>query len=392
MAILFGILLTLVILTVVVFIHEMGHFLAARSTKMRVEEFGIGIPPRAKKIYTDKKGTTYTLNWLPIGGFVRIHGEDGSSEEANDTDSFSRKKWWARVFVLIAGVTMNFFLAWFIFTLLLWKGSSPLAANYLISKNYGSYFLPSIEESIQSGYIKHQGIILDPISGGPADGAGIEKGDILRKIDNTPVYTIDQVMKNIESGNSMSFTLLRSSTQTEYQVEITPMNKKIKSYLRYDNIKINTQYQENFAFSTSLKKGLTETITLSRVTFDFLGKTLHDLIRPNKPEDREIAKEMISGPIGMGAGMVELVKIGVSFETVFLMMAFLSLNLGVLNILPFPALDGGRIVSTTIISCIGWFTQRKALLKKVEQSIHALGMILLIVLSLLIAFHDIFKL
>lgn len=76
MSIILGILLTLIILTLVVFIHELGHFLAARITEMKVDEFGIGIPPKATKLFQDKKGTEYTLNWLPIGGFVRIKGED----------------------------------------------------------------------------------------------------------------------------------------------------------------------------------------------------------------------------------------------------------------------------------------------------------------------------
>lgn len=203
---------------------------------------------------------------------------------------------------------------------------------------------------------------------------------------------MDEVMETIGKNTPMEFTLIRKVDQKEYQTGIMPLDGKIKSLLRYSDIHINSQYQESFDFFPSLKKWLSETLILSRVTIDFLWKTLHDIIIPNSPEDREIAKEMISWPIGMSAGMVELVEIGISLKSVLVLVAFLSLNLWVLNILPFPALDGWRIVSTTIISCMWWFTHKKSLLRKAEQSVHAFGMIILIGLSLLIAFHDIFKL
>lgn len=370
----------------------MGHFLTARFTKMKVEEFGIGIPPRAKQLFSDKKWTTYTLNWLPIGWFVRIKGEDSSSLEASENDSFSAKKWWARSLVLIAWVAMNFLLAWVIFSWLLWHGSSPLAVNFLLPSNYGSYFLPSIDESFDSGYLKHEGIELEPIPWGPAEKYGIKKGDILLKVDNQEVKSIEALMESIKKNTPMEFTLLKQDDQSTSKIGVVPLDGRIQAYLRYANLKISKEYVTPFSFGASITKWFQETFLLSLITLDFLGKTLHDLISPENPEDRELAKEMLAWPIGMWAGMVELVQVGFTMSTLLLMIAFLSVNLWVLNILPFPALDGGRLFSTTLVTCISFFTQKKQTLQKIEQTFHALWMLLLIALSLLIAFHDILKL
>jgi regulator of sigma E protease len=370
----------------------MGHFLTARLTKMKVEEFGIGIPPRAKKLFSDKKWTDYTLNWLPIGWFVRIKGEDSSSLESSDSDSFSAKKWWARSLVLIAWVAMNFILAWFIFTGLFWHGSSPLAVNFLLPSNYGSYFLPSIEESFDSGFLKHEGIELEPLFWGPAEKNGIVKGDILQKVNNTEVKSIEELMWRIKENLPMEFTILKHTDGSVTQVSIVPIDGRIQAFLRYSDLKISKDIQHSTSFPDAIKKWLRETIILSLITFDFLGKVLHDLIQPDTPEDRELAKEMLAWPIGMWAGMVELVQVGFTMNTLLLMIAFLSINLWVLNILPFPALDGGRLFSTTLVTIISFFTKRKQSLQKIEQTFHALWMLLLIFLSLLIAFHDILKL
>ncbi|MBP7823389.1 site-2 protease family protein, partial [Candidatus Gracilibacteria bacterium] len=111
MSLFIGILLALFVFFIVVFIHEMGHFLVARWSGVKVHEFGIGIPPRLRRLFTDKHGTEWTLNWLPIGGFVRLKGEDLISPESHAKDSLARAPWWKQVLILLAGVTMNFLLA-----------------------------------------------------------------------------------------------------------------------------------------------------------------------------------------------------------------------------------------------------------------------------------------
>ncbi len=148
MSLFLGILLTLIIFSIIVFVHEMGHFLTARLTRMRVEEFGMGLPPKAKKLFTDKYGTQWTLNWLPLGGFVRIHGEDDFA--GRDPDSLASKSWGARSLVLLAGVMMNFLFAYLIFFILFLTGTTPLAPNMLVPTRIESFYLPTIESALDS--------------------------------------------------------------------------------------------------------------------------------------------------------------------------------------------------------------------------------------------------
>jgi regulator of sigma E protease len=357
---------------------------------MKVEEFGIGIPPKARKLFTDKKGTEYTLNWLPLGGFVRIKWEDPTSKESEAKDAFSSKKWYARVLVLIAWVTMNFLLAWVIFTILLIRGSSPLAVNFITEKNYGSYFLPSMTESLESWYLTHEGIIMEPIEGSIADRAGIASGSLLIMVDGENVTSIDHVIEKVKRWAPLILTF--KSEESMKDITLSPEWGKIGSYLRHKDLDIDTEYREDFTPLAAMTAWARETGVLSVMTFDFLISTVKNLIAPRTPEEWELAKEMVAWPIGMWAGMIDMVKLGIAPVTILLMIALLSLNLWVLNILPFPALDGGRLVSTSIISFVGLFTKKKSAIYTAERWIHTIGMILLIGLSLFIAFLDILKL
>ncbi len=390
MTIFLWILLTLIVFTAIVFIHEMGHFLTARYTKMKVEEFGIGIPPKAKTLGRDKKWTEYTLNWLPIWGFVRIKWEDPGSEEAEDKDSFSSKKWWARSLVLIAWVTMNFILAivilfWFFIT-----GTSPISPNILLENDHGSYFLPSFENGIKNGYIEHKGITLTPLSWSVASNAGILSGDILESVNGQKITDMDILRETISKWGTL--TLVVSGTGGMRSLSITPDNGKIGTYLGYKDLKLNPEYSTKRNFSSSITWAFYETYALSRITLDVLGMTVRKLISPATPTERKEATEMLSGPIGIGSGFVDIIEFGVTWKIIFSIVALLSINLGILNILPFPALDGGRLVSTTIRSIIGLFYHKTKVLNQIEYFIHAFGMILLLFVSLLVAILDVFKL
>ena len=128
MHILISIIVLFLILGILIFVHELGHFAVAKFFGIRVDEFGMGFPPRAVKLFS-RNGTDYTINWVPFGGFVKIHGED--SLEANDPDfhrSLVSKKWWQQILVLVAGVMMNVILAWVLFSATLMIGA-PVAAS-----------------------------------------------------------------------------------------------------------------------------------------------------------------------------------------------------------------------------------------------------------------------
>lgn len=146
MTILLGILLTFLVFFIVVMIHEWGHFITARMVGMKVLEFGFGIPPKIKKIFTDKKGTEFTLNALPFGGFVRIDGEDFSKPSAFQDGAFMSKSLPKRLLVLVAGVVMNLVLAWVIFVGLFVFGVKPLTIIPMDIGRTNSYFLPSFSE------------------------------------------------------------------------------------------------------------------------------------------------------------------------------------------------------------------------------------------------------
>ncbi len=390
MTILLGILLTLIVFTFIVFIHEMGHFITARLTGMKVHEFGIGIPPKAKILGKDKRWTEYTLNWLPIWGFVRIKWEDPGSDDALEKDAFSSKKWWARALVLIAGVSMNFVLAIMIFFVFFISWASPIGPNTVLEKDYGSYFLPSFEASMKSGYITHSGISLTPLSGSLAIRSGILPGDLLVSLDGQPMRDIDTLRASISKWDSHVFIV--SGTGGSRTITMTPESGKIGVYLRYKNLALDKTYRERFSAQGSLIWSLHETWALSRMTLDVLGSTLRKLVSPRTTEERQEATEMLSGPIGIGSTFVDVVYAGITWKILFSIIALLSINLWVLNILPFTALDGGRLVSTTVRSIVWLFTHRQSMLNTIEYSFHTFGMILLLGLSLVIAVLDVSKL
>ncbi|MDD2693360.1 MAG: M50 family metallopeptidase [Candidatus Gracilibacteria bacterium] len=389
MDIVFGILLTFFIFLVVVLIHELGHFLTARMTGMRVLEFGFGIPPKVFRLFTDKKGTEYTFNALPIGGFVRIKGEDPGSPESSDADSFAAKSWWARALVLIAGVTMNFLLAIVILFGFFFIGTEPIAPNFLVEKDYNSLLLPSPKKAIDTGYLVYSGIELTPLTGSVAEKSGIISGDVVVSVNGMKITHPQELIDAIKKNTTVALVL--SGTGGERNVNLTPENGKVGMYIGYSNLDVNRNYKEKYGAVESLQNAVQETYVLSYMTVDVLGKTLKNLIVPKTPADREEAKGMIAGPIGMGAGMVEMVDIGITIRMILLIIAMISINLGVINILPFPALDGGRLLSTTIASLLSFFVVGKNRMAQIEAYIHTFGMILLLGLSLLIAFFDVSK-
>lgn len=143
----------------------------ARRAGVQVEEFGLGIPPRALSIATDSKGTLYTLNWLPIGGFVKLRGENDIA--GKDPKSFASKSYWARSAILLGGVTMNFLLAWIIIWGLMWQvtnpsGLAPLGINTKFKSTTVSKLIPSYDQAVASGLLLVNGTLIDPVEGGIA--------------------------------------------------------------------------------------------------------------------------------------------------------------------------------------------------------------------------------
>lgn len=348
MSIILGILLALFVFFVVVMIHEFGHFITARMTGMRVLEFGMGIPPKIKKIFTDKKGTDFTLNALPIGGFVRIDGEDMKSPDAFNEGTFMSKKLPARLLVLVAGVVMNWILACAIFFGLFLYGVKPLTVLPIDIGQTHSYFLPSFEEAMQSGFVTHSGVTLTPLTGSLAERSGIQAGDIVTSVNGQEIKNIDQFIDIVSHAETANIELMRNGAPNT--VSIAPENGKIGSYLGYENLSLDQNFTKKAGVAEAATLSVKETYYSSVMTFKLVKKTLGSLFFAKTSEERKEAQDQLSGPIGAGNAFVTMVDQKIPTTIILIFVALLSINLAVMNILPFPALDGGRVVFTILYS------------------------------------------
>lgn len=395
MSVFLGIILALFVFSIIVFFHELGHFMAARRAGVKVEEFGIGIPPKAMTLGKDKKGTVYTLNWLPIGGFVRLKGEDELS--AKEKDSFAQKGYFARSSILLAGVTMNFIFAWVIFFVLFWSGTNPggiapIAINTRFPTETESLLVPTYEQAKKTGMIEVNGIYLDPIENSPAAAAGIKKGDVVTQINGTSVASSSEIGSALKANpNSITFTIQREG-QPERAVVIAPKDGKIGAYIS-DNI---TNVKEDFKYSFSIGKAMhaaaTETYGQSKLTLELLGNLVRKLVSPRTPTERTEATESLSGPIGIGNVFVDLVSMKVPASVILAIAALISINLGVFNLLPFPALDGGRFAFLTIHTILSKLSRGKYGTVWIESKANLIGFALLMLASIFVAYQDIVRL
>lgn len=357
-----SILLFLIILSILVFVHELGHFSVAKFFGVRVDEFGMGFPPRAKKLFT-RNGTDYTLNWLPIGGFVKIHGEDSLPETDPDYgNSFVAKPWYAQILILIAGVVMNILLAWVLFSIAHMSGTlAPVTAENIHSiKNPQLYIVQTMPDS-------------------PASSAGIQAGDIVRGITTgtsilknpTPETFISTLQG---STGPVSIDILRGNESVNISVEphVTEGTRKIGVMPQYLGL-------ERVGFFSSFVRGAQTTWHTTAGTAQAFGRLIGDTFTGKGSADA------LTGPVGLVGVVRDAQALGWSF--VINLAAMISVNLAILNILPFPALDGGRVVITLIEAIT-----RKKINPNVVGWINTAGFFLLIALMVFITVKDVIKL
>jgi regulator of sigma E protease len=402
----------IVVLSVLVFVHELGHFWVARRMGVKVEEFGFGLPPRAigalkfsgerlesavmeeevevtenlfgdKKIHEKVKGTgtvkkikrwkffwgeklpvedgmtaddtVYSINWLPLGGFCKIKGENGEGE--TDSDSFVFKAIWKRISIISAGVIMNILLAMALF-----------AAGYMIG-------LPqSVDDSTSQSYISDQKIqIVQVMPNTPAAKAGLEAGDTVLAIDGNK-FTRDadlQSYNNSHAGKELDYQISRNN-QT-INLKITPTNKNGKGEI---GIAIVNTGLVRYPWYLAIWKGITTAVILLGVIIVAFYELIKNLILGHG-----LTAE-ISGPVGIANMTGQYARMGLVYLLQFV--GLLSLNLAVVNFLPLPALDGGRIIFLLIEKIKGSPVKRE-----VEAGIHNVGFIALILLILVITFKDV---
>jgi regulator of sigma E protease len=359
---LFTALVFIVILSILVFIHELGHYAVARWIGVHVEEFGFGLPPR---IWGKKIGKTiYSLNWLPIGGFVKLAGEDQEEKAASAHIKHRSEYFWARskkerAAILLAGVTMNFLLAVGITTYLLTQGTYEPSGRVHVEK---------------------------VLSGSPAEIAGLQQKDIIaavgwgegddyrQKITHTPKDLIEVTKEH--AGKLVSLIVVRDTIQM--RLYLTPRVEFPKGEGPM-GVSISDLELKKYSLTQAPWEALKINLMRARDMFTGLGTVVARLVQL-QPVGADVA-----GPIGIAQVTGQAVKFG--FSAVLEFMSILSLNLAVLNILPIPALDGGRLLFVVLEKILG-----KKVKPAFEHSTHQIGMMILLGLVVLISINDILRL
>lgn len=365
------IIIFLIILSVLVIAHEAGHYLTAKYFGVQVEEFGLGFPPRAKTLFTTNDGVKWTLNWLPFGGFVKLKGENGGL--SGEPNSFGHKAPWKRIVVLSAGVAMNFILAFVLLSIGFAVGwPQDLTDAKIAEKNIK-------EKQIMIVYVE---------PGSPAENADLKRGDAIQSVDSVSYSDLPALQTFIEehNGEDMEIEILRDKTTfTKY---ISP--QKIKFHLNEDK---NGETVEKIGIGVGLgvfgvvRYPITEAVSIgARNTVVFTGKIInafYGLIR-DIIFKRSVSQN-IGGPVMIAAITNRAAQLG--FIYLIQLVALLSLNLAIINILPIPALDGGRILFVIIEKLKGG-----AVSASIETWFHMIGFWLLIALTALITARDVIRL
>lgn len=349
------ILVFLLVLTVLVLIHELGHFFTAKKFGIKVEEFGFGLPPRA---FGRKIGETiYSINWLPIGGFVKLYGEDsaggGKFKVSDKSRAFFARPAWQKALVVVSGVVMNFILA---------------------------VFLISFLFAVVGAAVPGKDVVINQVvKNSPADIAGIKKGDIVENINETKITSTQQLISETRKhlGGKIS-VIIRSGSQTK-TIIVAPR----KTYPKGEGplgVAISQNFEiKKYPWYEAPIVGTKEAFKVSALIVTGLGTVVYQLITSG------VVPKDVAGPVGIAQLTGQFVQVGPFAVLSFV--ALLSLNLAILNILPIPALDGGRL----FFILIEMVTKRRVH-PRFEAYAHAIGMALLLALIALVTLHDLTRL
>jgi len=356
------ILIFLLILTVLVLVHEFGHFIIAKKMGVKVEEFGIGLPPR---LFGIKKGETlYSINLLPLGGFVKLYGEEYDElHKTNINRMFVNKTPWQKTLIVLGGVIGNFLLGWFIFSYLVTQGISVPANKVIIEK-------VTKNSPAQIAGLKEKDTILKLIP--PSSRRSLGEGGLIPLTSSNSLITLTQKY----AGQRISLLVQRNNQQLT--INLTPrINPPVGEGPL--GIAITSSIEKKYPWYTAPYYGLIEASNITYKIATELGKLILGLITFQKP------RVDVAGPVGIANLSGQAIKFGGNAFLQFL--GLLSLNLAIINILPFPALDGGRLVFVLYEGIT-----KKRPNKNIEKYTNLIGFIMLLSLAALITVNDIIKL
>lgn len=361
-----SILVFIIVICALIVVHELGHFVAAKLAGMRVDEFGLGYPPRAATI-AQAGGTSYTLNWLPFGGFVKIYGEDASLDTLGMPNSFSSKTRLAQALVLAAGVAMNLLFAYVLITGALIAGT-PRA----LSEN----------ELAQARNVELA--VANVLPGTPAKRAGLLPGDSILGAQDANAQWRATDPKSfsafIHRGGGSAVTLLIRRNGEERAVAATPVQGiATADPSRYAlGVEVATIGVVPLPLGSAMIEGATLTSEITKLTAVGLLRFFESVFTLSANLSQ------VAGPVGIAGAVGSASARGIG--DLFSIMALISINLALINLIPVPALDGGRLLFVLIESVI-----RRPIKASVAQSLNAVGFVFLILLMLAVTAHDIFK-
>ncbi len=360
-----NVIIFIVILAILILVHEFGHFIVAKKSGIKVSEFGLGFPPRLWGI--QKGETLYSINAIPFGGFVKIFGEDPNEESINGPDSsrsIIHKPRLIQAAVLVAGVSFNILFAWLL-----------ISSGYIIG-------LPTPTNYDGPGIVENPHIVVTALTpGSPASTAGVKVGDTIVGISSGKLTTksiTPEILSNFVEAQGTNHIILnvdRGAEPLSFDIVPAPgvVAGKLAIGISMENIGIL-----HLPFYLALWEGAKttwETLVVTTVgLLSFLGTAFHG--HANLSE--------ITGPVGIVSLVGDVAHLGFVYLISFT--AIISINLAVINLLPFPALDGGRLV-VVFIEAI----RRKSISPKIINVVNSVGFVLLIILMLVVTVHDIWK-
>ena len=375
-----AIILFILILSFLIFIHELGHFLTARKFGVDVEEFGIGIPPRA---WGKKFGRTlYSLNWLPLGGFVKIKGEDFDNYDPKDKTNFINKKPWQKSAVLLAGIFMNAMFGIFLFYVVLasngWK-SNPI----LLLEDYQFRFGETVQMPNVVTFIEDDS---------PASRAGIQFADRIIKLEYADEVMEPQNVADVRNFMSdkidSEVTVVTQNLNTEV-INVYKLTPEFSEEIQGPALGVGLGTAVYISYEKPLSKlfsGFSHAYNVMEYSFVALKGLVSQSIRE---KDLSGVSQGVAGPIGIFGAVKAVMDAGGPnvITTMLDLIALLSISLAVMNLLPIPALDGGRLVFVMA----EWITGKRPS-PKLEARAHQIGFICLLFFLLVVTLKDIFQL